>query len=167
MRYESEDRRLFTWMKTNGWLINVWSQRCSHHWENRGNDSSFRNIQKAKSWILPLPSYRNWQHAFYREPNVTNRSFILFGSEQRDNEGMEQFFRALSDLAKGCDFDPKEESIRLWETFSFLLWSMKRIENSFVRIRWVQTVPLTLQWWRKGQVNVQTGGWWCLKVRTE
>ena len=37
---------------------------------------------------------------FYRELNVTNRSFILFGRKQRDNnEGKEQFFGALSDLA--------------------------------------------------------------------
>ena len=29
----------------------------------------------------------------------------------RDNEGMEQFFGALSDLTRGCDFGDREESL--------------------------------------------------------
>ena len=47
-----------------------------------------------------------------------NSRFILFGIKQRENEGFEQFYGALSDLSRGCDFGPKEESLA-WDVFIF------------------------------------------------
>ena len=46
-----------------------------------------------------------------KEPNVTNKWFIIFGRKQRDNEGMKLFLEALSDLNRGCYFGDREESI--------------------------------------------------------
>ena len=47
-----------------------------------------------------------------------NCRFNLFGIKQRENEGIEQFYGALSDLSRGCDFGPKEESL-VWDVFIF------------------------------------------------
>ena len=48
---------------------------------------------------------------FQKEPNVTNERFLIFGRKQRLNGDMEQLFRAISDLARGCDFGDLEVSI--------------------------------------------------------
>ena len=48
---------------------------------------------------------------FQKEPNVTNERFVFFGRKQRDNESMEKFFGALSDLTRGCTSGDPEASI--------------------------------------------------------
>ena len=41
---------------------------------------------------------------------MTNRRFIWFGSKQRENEGMEQFYGALSDLTRGAILVPRKDN---------------------------------------------------------
>ena len=52
--------------------------------------------------------------AFQGDSVATNHRFVVFRREQRDNEGMEQFFGAVIDLSRGCNFCTKAESI-VWD----------------------------------------------------
>ena len=49
--------------------------------------------------------------AFQGDSVATNYKFIVFGRKQRDNEAMEQFFGAVIELSRGCNFCTKADSI--------------------------------------------------------
>ena len=58
-----------------------------------------------------LEFWKTSTETFQKEPNVTNKRFVCFGHKQKDNESMEQFFGALSDLTSGSDLGDCEASI--------------------------------------------------------
>ena len=74
-------------------FLSLGKQRLRYFFQKYQN-SKIVDITFAELWKLATD-------AFYREPNVTNCRLNLFGSKKRDNEGVNQFFGALSDLAKG------------------------------------------------------------------
>ena len=66
----------------------------SYRSKNKAQGFFFRNILASRWRKLAI-------EVFVKEPNVTNPHSFLFGRKERENEGMEQFYGALSDLSRG------------------------------------------------------------------